>query len=170
MKQTIEDLNEMDEESFVEEVGWIFEHSPWVARRAWMNRPFSTLNDLHGKMVDVVKKAGREEKLKLLRAHPDLGTKADVAPASKKEQSGAGLDELSDEEYVEFVQLNNAYTEKYGIPFIMAVKGQDKRAIQRSMADRVVNDREEERERALQEVYKIARFRLEDYFKKQGDY
>ena len=86
----IEDLNGRTRERFVEALGWIFEGAPWVAERAWAHGPFASLDGLHAAMVAEVEHASREEKLALLRAHPDLGVRALMSDASMKEQSGAG--------------------------------------------------------------------------------
>lgn len=164
---TLTELNHMDQQTFVRKLGWIFEHSPWVADEAYRKGPFSSLDDLHLSMVNVVKKADDQAKLGLLKAHPDLATKAKVTSASQQEQARAGLDQLSETEYEEFLRLNKTYSRKFGFPFILAVKGKDKQAIQRSMSERLNNGLEEERKRALQEVYKIARFRLEQTIDRQ---
>ena len=120
---TIEDLNSLDRAQFVEAVGWVFEHSPWVAERAWAARPFANVDALHGAMVDKWKSASANEQLALLRAHPDLGTRARVSEASAAEQAGAGLDRLTPEEFERLLALNEAYRDKFGFPFLFAVKG-----------------------------------------------
>src|SRR6187455_911264 len=87
---TLDELNRQDRLAFVESVGWVFEHSPWVADHAWTERPFSTVADLHAAMVAVVRAASSEEQLALLRAHPDLGSRLNMSQASTGEQAGAG--------------------------------------------------------------------------------
>ena len=89
---TIADLNSLEHAQFVAAIGWVFEHSPWVAERAWAVRPFANVEQLHRVMVERVERALPEEQLALLRAHPDLGTRARVSEASSAEQAGAGLD------------------------------------------------------------------------------
>ncbi len=88
---TIDDLNAMDRIAFATAVGWVFEHSPWVAERAWDSRPFRILDALHRAMVQQVESASREEQLALLRAHPDLGTRAGLSQASASEQGCASI-------------------------------------------------------------------------------
>ncbi|QQK77230.1 2-oxo-4-hydroxy-4-carboxy-5-ureidoimidazoline decarboxylase [Salicibibacter cibarius] len=164
-QQTLNDINDMSREIFIGTLGKIYEHSPWVAERSLTSRPFSSLDDLHETMKKTVQSANKKEKLTLLRAHPDLAGRVELTTSSQKEQSGAGLDQLSQEEYENFLALNRRYTEKFNFPFIMAVKGHSKDSIYHSMMERVENDYDREYETALNEIYKIARFRLEDAIK-----
>jgi 2-oxo-4-hydroxy-4-carboxy-5-ureidoimidazoline decarboxylase len=161
----MEEINQMNKEEFVEKVGWVFEHSPWVASLAWENSPFESSMSLLQTMIGIVQNADESMQLALLRAHPDLGTRLQMSEVSQKEQEGAGLDKLSKEEFEEFVSLNQSYVNKFKFPFIMAVKGQSKETILAAMKQRVHNSYEEERNIALREVYKIAEFRLNDIFK-----
>ncbi|WP_423802217.1 2-oxo-4-hydroxy-4-carboxy-5-ureidoimidazoline decarboxylase [Neobacillus sp. SAB-20_R2A] len=163
MTMKLETLNSLDQPAFTEVLGWVFEHSPWVAERAWLNRPFQSVGDLHQAMVETVKESKMEEKLALLRAHPDLAARVQMADASVKEQASAGLDQLTKEEHEEFLSLNNEYTSKFQFPFIMAVKGQTKDTIRGNMKERVNNDPAEELQEALTQIYKIAFFRLENF-------
>jgi 2-oxo-4-hydroxy-4-carboxy-5-ureidoimidazoline decarboxylase len=158
---TIEQLNNLDHEAFVRETGWVFEHSPWVAERAWRRRPFSSAEDLHGKMTSEVDQASREEQVALLRAHPDLGSRAAMSQSSTNEQTAAGLDKLTAEEFLGLLLLNKAYTEKFAFPFLFAVKGSDKVQILEALERRLQSSPEEEFLEALRQVYRIARFRLE---------
>lgn len=152
---------------FVAVLGGIFEHAPWVAEGVWPERPFASLDDLHRAMCAVVAAAGPEAQLGLIRAHPDLAGKAvlaeltELTAASSREQAGAGLDRLSEDEYRRFHALNDAYRERFGFPFILAVKGHTKTSILAAFEARLPNTPECERERALAEIYRIARFRLE---------
>src|SRR5436190_21515464 len=95
MSNTLSDLNSFDQMRFVEALGWVFEHSPWVAERAWLARPFADLDALMAAMTAAVEAAPPEAQLALLRAHPDLGTRARISSASTDEQSAAGLDQLT---------------------------------------------------------------------------
>ena len=158
---TIEELNSMDRESFVATVGWIFEHSPWVAELAWTARPFAGVDALHGAMVEQVERASAEEKLALLRAHPDLGTRARVSEASAAEQAGAGLDQLTLAEFERLLALNDAYRDKFGFPFLFAVKGSSKHDILDAFERRLASSREDELREAFAQVYRIARYRME---------
>jgi 2-oxo-4-hydroxy-4-carboxy-5-ureidoimidazoline decarboxylase len=159
---TIDELNSFSREQFVAAVGWVFEHSPWVAARAWEKRPFVDLKQLHTAMTGPVERATHEEKLALLRAHPDLGTRVRMNAASAGEQSGAGLDQLTPEEYQRLHEQNAAYREKFGFPFLYAVKGSNKYDILRALERRLQAAPEEEFREALSQVYRIAWFRLEE--------
>jgi 2-oxo-4-hydroxy-4-carboxy-5-ureidoimidazoline decarboxylase len=159
---TMAELNALDREHFVHAIGWVFEHSPWVAERAWAMKPFRDLDALHAAMVEQVRSAGRNEQLDLLRAHPDLGTRARIGAASAGEQAAAGLDRLLPAEFRRLKELNSAYREKFGFPFLLAVKGSTKYDILNALEKRLQALPDEEYENALRQVFRIARFRLED--------
>lgn len=161
---TIETLNELSEAAFVDALAGVFEHSPWVAERAGAARPFAGVEALHRAMVDAVRRASAEERIALLRAHPDLAGRAARAGAmtasSVAEQSSAGLDRLSDGEYERFQRLNAAYRERFGFPFIVAVRRHDTASILAAFETRLGHSREEEIDAGLAEVFEIARTRL----------
>jgi OHCU decarboxylase len=159
---TIEELNLLDRAGFVEAVGWLFEHSPWVAERVWDARPFTGLDALHTAMTEQVERATFAERLALLKSHPDLGTRARLSPASTEEQAGAGLDSLTPSEFERLHRLNAAYRSRFGFPFLLAVKGSTKQDILKSLQARIESSPEDEFREALRQVYRIARFRLED--------
>jgi 2-oxo-4-hydroxy-4-carboxy-5-ureidoimidazoline decarboxylase len=142
-------------------VGGVFEHSPWVAERAWRRRPFSNVGELHDVMVEEVAHATRAEQLDLLRAHPDLGTRARMSTESSNEQAGAGLDRLSPETFDHLMQLNARYRARFGFPFILAVKGATAADVLSAMARRVDAAPEDEWTEALAQVARIARGRLD---------
>jgi 2-oxo-4-hydroxy-4-carboxy-5-ureidoimidazoline decarboxylase len=159
---TIQAINTLTREQFVEQVGWVFEHSPWVAEHAWAKRPFADLGALHAAMQAAVELATHGEQLALLRAHPDLGSKARMSTASTSEQSGAGLDRLTAHEYESLQKLNTAYRDKFGFPFLYAVKGSTKYDILRALEQRLNETPDREFRQALTQVYRIALFRLQD--------
>lgn len=161
MPLPIEEINHFVQEQFIESLGWVFEHSPWVAERAWHHRPFTSCARLSEEMNGEVAEASMEEQLALLRAHPDLGTRAKISPSSASEQAGAGLDQLTTAEYARLIDLNGAYRAKFGFPFLYAVKGSDKFAILEALERRLSSSREDEFQEALRQVFRIARFRLE---------
>lgn len=165
---TLDELDKVSHDKFVELLKDIFEHSPWVPDKAWTYRPFNSLTDLHEKMVLIVKEATYEEKLGLIQAHPNLGTRLEMSGASEQEQAGVGLNQLTTEEFVQFSALNKQYMDKFGFPFIMAVKGQSKTIIYESMQQRMNHSESEEFETALNEIEKIAYFRLKDLIKIRG--
>jgi 2-oxo-4-hydroxy-4-carboxy-5-ureidoimidazoline decarboxylase len=152
---TIEDLNAMDRASFTATLGWIFEESPWVAERVWALRPFADVEALHRAMAREVEHATPEEQLALLQAHPDLGTRARMSAASTSEQAGLDFDQR-------FFDLNKRYREKFGFPFLYAVKGSTGQDIFRALEQRFPSDRADEFAEALRQVYKIAAGRLQE--------
>jgi len=163
-RYTLAELNRMDEEAFTEALGGIFEHSPWVARGAWPARPFDSVEELHRAMVRVVRSAGAEKVLELARAHPDLAGSAwlsgRLSEDSMREQAGAGLGRITPEQQEQFLDLNRRYRERFGFPFIVAVKGKTPEAILEAFAARLHNSPDAELETALAEIEKIAYFRL----------
>ena len=138
----------------------LFEHSPWVEERA-DSRPSS--GDRHADLMAVVYGATPEERLALIRAHPELAGKAAIAltEASAAEQASAGLDRLSRAEFERFHALNAAYRDKFAFPFIICVRLTDKAGILAAMERRLANDRDTEIATALDEIGKIVRLRLE---------
>lgn len=155
-------VSKMSKDQFIEVLGGIFENAPWVAEGSWPYRPFKTRKQLHDKMLDIVKEAPEETVTALFRGHPDLATRLEVTEYSAAEQQGAGLSQLSQEEYEEFGAINREYTEKFGFPFIMAVKGKRKNEILMAMKIRIRHSVADERETALEEIAKITAFRMED--------
>lgn len=160
MTYTIAELNQMDQAAFVNALGAVFEHTPAIAQQAWMQRPFRDVADLHQNMVAVVQSMSPAAQLALIQAHPDLGSKAKMAEASVKEQTGAGLDRLTPAEYDRFTQLNQAYQTRFGFPFIIAVKNHTKESILAAFDRRLQNPVETELQQALTEISQIAQFRL----------
>jgi len=160
MPYSIAELNQMSQEAFAKALGAVFEDTPAIAYQVWNQRPFADVTELHQQMVDVVKAMSREQQLALIQAHPDLGSQAQMAEASVKEQAGAGLAQLSLEEYDRFQSLNRAYKDKFGFPFIVAVKNHTKGSILDSFERRLENPMEAEMEQALTEIAQIAHFRL----------
>ena len=159
---TLAEINSLDQLAFVERVGWVFEHSPWVASRAWAKRPFASVDALHDALTSEMLSAGRADQLSLLCAHPDLGTRAKMSDSSAAEQSAAGLQQLSPDEFDRLQRLNFAYRVKFGFPFLYAVKGSTKHDILKALEGRVASDPEQEFAEALRQVARIARFRLEE--------
>lgn len=158
-------LERADRVRFVAALGGVFEHSPWVAEAAFERRPFGSLGALHRVMVDAVRAADRERQLALIRAHPELAGapahRGALSEASRQEQGSAGLGSASDDEVARFRELNRRYRGKFGFPFVMAVKGRDKAEILAAFAERLGQPPEAEFERALQEIARIAAFRLQ---------
>ena len=166
MSNLIAQLNQASQQEFVEVLGMLFEHTPEIAQKAWHYRPFVDAIDLHQKMVEVVNLMSIEEQIALIRAHPDLGSKALMAQASVQEQAGLGLDKLTAQEYDDFQSLNQAYRDKFGFPLIIAVKNQTKASILDAFKSRLPNNLETEIEQAIAQINKIAWFRLLNLVKK----
>jgi len=157
-------LNGLGHADFVARLGGIYEHSPWIAERAFAARPFATLDDLHAAMQRALQGASAEEQLALIRAHPELLGKleaAELTESSRQEQAGAGLDRCTAAQKARMQALNQAYRDKFGFPFVVAVKGLDWAGIIERIEARLGNDAEAERATALREIGRIARFRLE---------
>nr|WP_217635410.1 2-oxo-4-hydroxy-4-carboxy-5-ureidoimidazoline decarboxylase [Evansella caseinilytica] len=151
----------MNKNEFTACIGGVFEHSSAIAEAAWQHRPFQSLHELDNRLITAMYQSEPSTKLALLRAHPDLGTRMEISTASMQEQKNAGLTNLTEEEYHRFSLLNKSYTEKFGFPFIMAVKGQDKITILKKIESRLSNSSDVEMATGLKEVSKIVRFRLE---------
>jgi 2-oxo-4-hydroxy-4-carboxy-5-ureidoimidazoline decarboxylase len=158
---TLTDLNAGRQHTFVAALGGVFEQSPWVAERAWAHRPFASLDALHAAMVETLAEADEDAQLAVLRAHPDLGTRARMTDASAGEQAGAGLDRLTPAEFARLERLNRDYRERFGFPFLFAVKGATTHDILAALERRRLSARKDEFAEALRQVARIARFRLE---------
>jgi 2-oxo-4-hydroxy-4-carboxy-5-ureidoimidazoline decarboxylase len=156
-------LNTLDPDRFTELLGGIFEHSPWIPRAAYSARPFASLASLHEAMVAIVEKSDPQQQRALLCAHPELARPGPLTAFSASEQNSRGLDRLDADESAVFNALNRTYKDRFGFPFIIAVRGQrDRIAILAALSRRVKNTPDQELTIALAEVAKIARFRLED--------
>lgn len=159
-------LNALPASEFVDILGGIFEHSPWVAERVAGKRPFASMQELHAAMTKAIDDEGIEAQLKLIRAHPELAGKAavrgELTEESTHEQAGAGLDKCTPEEFEKLTRLNADYNEKFGFPFILAVRGYDRHGIIAEFERRYGLSVDAERGESLQQIYKIGGFRLND--------
>ncbi len=152
----------LDRDAFAERFGGVFEHSPWIAAAAWERRPFATVAELHAAMVGVVTEAPHEAQLALIRAHPDLGTKARIGAESEREQAAAGLDRLTPAQYERLIALTAAHQERFGFPFIVCAREHTPDSIIAAAQERSGAAPDEEERTALAEIAKIARLRLDD--------
>ncbi|WP_417617914.1 2-oxo-4-hydroxy-4-carboxy-5-ureidoimidazoline decarboxylase [Oceanisphaera sp.] len=157
----------MGRAEFVAAFADIYEHSPWVAEQVFdqgLTRDDDQIEQLHSRMAAVMNNADQQAQLEVINAHPDLAGKAAVEGtltlASTHEQAGAGIDQCSAEEFARFTELNQAYRAKFRFPFIMAVKGANRHQILAAFEARIHNDYDTEFARAVQEINKIAEFRL----------
>ncbi|WP_321961582.1 2-oxo-4-hydroxy-4-carboxy-5-ureidoimidazoline decarboxylase [Paraburkholderia sp. J7] len=166
MHYTLEQLNQASADAFVAALSGIFEHSPWVAEAAARQRPFASIDALHRTMSQAVEASGEVKQLALINAHPELAGKAavrgELTAESTREQSGAGLNQCTQEEFDKLLALNSAYREKFGFPFILAVRGYDRHGIIANFEARVNNSRADEMRASLDQIYRIARFRLDE--------
>jgi len=165
-RPTLAEINAMPADRFTQVLGGVFEDAPWVAEGTAPGRPFSSVGVLHDAMCAVVRQAPTDRQDALIRNHPDLAGKAArdgaLTAASAGEQRGAGLDRLTEAEYARFDRLNTAYRERFAMPFVVAVKGLTKHDILAAMEARLANDAAAERQAALTQIFRIARFRLAD--------
>lgn len=163
---TLAELNAMPEAAFVGVLGGIYEHSPWFAESAARKRPFADLASLAAALREAVDLAGREAQLALVRAHPELAGKAavrgELTDESTREQSGAGLHLCTPAEFERLQQLNADYNRKFGFPFILAVRGYDRHGIIAEFARRIDNTPDVELQTCINQIHRIAQFRLDD--------
>jgi OHCU decarboxylase len=154
------------EDAFVARYGAVFERSPWVARAAWPQAPFASVDELHGAMVAAVRAAPRQDQLALIRSHPELaGCEAaagELTEASTREQASAGLNRLTASELESWRALNREYFDRFGFPLVVCVREHTKASIIAWAQERLANDPDEEVEIALEEIAKIARLRLDE--------
>jgi 2-oxo-4-hydroxy-4-carboxy-5-ureidoimidazoline decarboxylase len=155
-----------DHAQFLATYGHLYEHSPWVAERAWAYRPFADAKALHAALLRVLAEASQDERLALARAHPELADKVAISKgltdSSQAEQASAGLNRLSADEYAIFHDLNAAYRARFGFPFIICVKLNDKASILAAMRARLDHSAARELEEAMTQIGLIARLRLAD--------
>jgi OHCU decarboxylase len=163
---TFSQLNSLDHAAFVEQLGFVFEGPPWIVAQAWAARPFSSHDQLHQALCQVMYAAAESQQIALIRAHPDLVGRAALAgtltPESTGEQAAAGLGGLSADEIATFNRLNQAYRERFEFPFVICARENKKASILAGFAARLANTRSAEIETALHEIAKIARLRLLD--------
>ncbi len=159
-------VNALAPADYLARFGDVAEHSPWVAEVAARARPHASREAMIAAFAEAVEAAAPAARLTLIRAHPDLAGKAArqgaIAEDSKKEQAGAGLDTLTDDEFARFTRLNDAYRAKFGFPFIFAVKGATKSMILDAFEARLPADPATEFATAIGQIARIFRFRLED--------
>jgi N-carbamoyl-L-amino-acid hydrolase len=173
MSITLQQLNAASQAEFTTLLDGTYEHSAWIAEAAWTRRPFSSLAQLKLALVQVLREAGTEAQLKLIRAHPELAGKAMVAKTltteSTNEQGKAGLTDCTPEEFAKIQQLNADYNAKFGFPFILAVRGPrgtglNKAEIIATFERRLDNHPDYERAESLRNIHRIAEIRLDDKF------
>lgn len=159
-----DEVNALPEEDFVAHFGPLFEHSPWIARATWPARPFASRADLLAKLTATLRRAPQERQIALIQAHPDLAGRlareGRLTSDSTAEQASAGLDHLDGGEARQFEEYNRKYREKFGFPFVICARLNDKRTILLAFQKRLQLARDAEIQTALEEIEKIAALRL----------
>ena len=166
---TIDKINKSSQSEFIKIFDNIFEKAKWIAEKLYNQKPFSDFEELSSKILNIFETATKEKQLKILNSHPDLADKTKIGSLtteSWEEQSNAGLDQCSEEEFIEFKNLNEKYKKKFGFPFIYAVKGKSKMEILSNFRRRISYDIKDEFIEAKKQVKKIASLRLSEVLKK----
>jgi 2-oxo-4-hydroxy-4-carboxy-5-ureidoimidazoline decarboxylase len=158
----LRELNALSREDFTRLIGPAFEHSLWIAEQTWPQRPFENRDYLHAALCKTVADADEQAQLDLIRAHPDLVGRAVLTQESRTEQASANLDHLSFDEIDLFDKYNRQYREKFGFPFVICARRNKKEAILDAFLRRLQNSPEQEKEAALEEIFKIADLRLRE--------
>ena len=160
----INKINKLSKSEFIKVFANIFENARWIAEELYNQKPFGNFEELSSKTLNIFETATKEKQLKILNAHPDLANKTKISlltPDSLKEQTSAGLDQCTEEEFNEFKKLNDIY-KKFGFPFILAVKGKTKTEILNNFRKRISSDPKIEFDEAVEQVKLIASFRLKE--------
>jgi OHCU decarboxylase len=160
----INKINKLSKSEFIKVFTNIFENASWIAEELYNQKPFDNFEELSSKILDIFETTTRDKQLKILNAHPDLANKTKISlltPDSLKEQTSAGLDQCTEEEFSEFKKLNDTY-KKFGFPFILAVKGKTKIEILNNFRKRISSDPEIEFDEAVKQVKQIASLRLKE--------
>ena len=169
----INKINKLSQAEFVKVFANIFENSSWIASELYKIKPFDNFENFSSKFFVIFDNASKEEKLKILKAHPDLADKVKMGSLtedSKKEQSSAELDQCTEKEFNEFKDLNKKYKKKFGFPFIYAVKDKSKKEILSNFRQRVSYDINVEFNEAIKQVKKIASLRLNEINKNEKSF
>ena len=165
----INKINKLSQSEFIKVFANIFENARWIAEELFHKKPFDSFDELSAKMLNIFETTTKEKQLIILNAHPDLANKTKISsltPDSLKEQSSAGLDQCTEEEFNEFKNLNNLY-KKFGFPFILAVRGKTKIEILNNLKKRIGSDAKTEFNEAIKQVKQIASLRLKELNKKK---
>ena len=162
-------IDKLSKSEFTEVFGNIFENAAWIAEKLYEQKPFKNFQELSEKIMSIFENCDQQNKFKILNSHPDLADKTKISsltPDSNKEQVNAKLDQCTKDEYNEFKNLNLKYKNKFGFPFIIAVKEKNKLEILESFKKRIILSKETEFNEAIKQVKKIASFRLDELKKK----
>ena len=162
---SIDKVNKLSKSDFISIFGNVFEKTEWIAQKSYDSKPYKNFEELFSKMMEVFENSNKENHIKILNAHPDLAVEKKLTEDSKNEQKNASLNQCTDEEFIEFKKLNEEYKKKFRFPFIIAVKGKNKKEILNSFRQRITNNINLEFEEAKKQVKKIANFRLSEIIK-----
>ena len=159
---SIEKVNQLSENEFINTFGNVFEKTNWIANKAFNSKPYKSFDEFISTLIKIYENSSKEDCLKIFNAHPELAVEKKLTKDSHKEQRGANLNRCNDEEFNEFKNLNIAYKSKFGFPFIIAVKGKNKNEILNNLRKRIKNEINLEFNEAREQVKKIATFRLNE--------
>jgi len=159
---SIEKVNLLSENDFVDIFGNVFEKTNWIANKAFNLKPYKNFNELMSTLIKIYENSSKEDCLKIFNRHPELAIEKKLTEDSRKEQKNANLNRCNNEEFSEFQNLNYDYKKKFGFPFIIAVKGKNKNEILTSFRKRIKNEINLEFEEAKNQVKRIATFRLNE--------
>ena len=159
---SIEEVNQLSENDFISTFGNVFEKTNWIANKAFNLKPYKNFNEFITKIIKIYENSSKEDCLKIFNAHPELAVEKKLTEDSHKEQRSANLNRCNNEEFNEFKNLNIEYRNKFGFPFIIAVKGKNKNEILNNFRRRIKNEINLEFNEAKEQVKKIATFRLNE--------
>jgi len=159
---SIEEVNQLSENDFISTFGNVFEKTNWIANKAFNSKPYKSFNEFITKIIKIYENSSKEDCLKIFNAHPELAVEKKLTEDSHKEQRSANLNRCNNEEFNEFKNLNIEYRNKFGFPFIIAVKGKNKNEILNNFRRRIKNEINLEFNEAKEQVKKIANFRLNE--------
>jgi OHCU decarboxylase len=159
---SIEKVNQLSENEFINTFGNVFEKTNWIANKAFNSKPYKSFDEFISTLIKIYENSSKEDCLKIFNEHPELAVEKKLTEDSRKEQKGANLNRCNNEEFNEFKNLNYDYKKKFGFPFIIAVKGKNKDEILTNFRKRIKNEINLEFEEAKNQVKKIATFRLNE--------
>ena len=159
---SIDMINKLSKGDFISIFGNVFEKTIWIAEKTFISKPFKNYNEILSILIKTYDNSSKEELLKIFNAHPELAVEKKLTDNSRKEQNNANLNQCSDQEFIEFTQLNLNYKKKFSFPYIIAVKGKKKEEILENFKKRLTNNIKLEFEEAKEQVKKIAIFRIKE--------
>ena len=162
---SVDKVNKLSKSDFISIFGNVFEKTEWIAEKAYNSKPYKNFEELFLKMLKIFENSKKENHLEILNAHPDLVVEKQLTDDSRKEQNNASLNQCSDQEFKEFKKLNEEYKKKFRFPFVVAVKGKNRKEILNNFRQRITNNINLEFEEAKEQVKKIANLRLNEIIK-----